>query len=91
MTIYLKRLQVTAIELKKGSSFDEAIKSLRPPIFWKDKENFRSHCKKWNLKNIEHSLDKLFNAEILCKTNSQIAMLICEKTVLQIAYRGKSL
>tara|TARA_B100000073_G_scaffold343764_1_gene349231 strand:- start:706 stop:1713 length:1008 start_codon:yes stop_codon:yes gene_type:complete len=90
LTIYLKRLQVTAIELKKGSSFDEAIKSLRPPIFWKDKENFRSHCKKWNLKNIEHSLDKLFNAEILCKTNSQTAMLICEKTILQIAYRGKS-
>ena len=36
---YLKRLKLTKIQVKKGDSFEDAIKSLKPPLFWKDKES----------------------------------------------------
>ena len=47
MLNYVQRIQVTQIALKKNNDFDSAIKSLKPPVFWKDKDNFKLHCKKW--------------------------------------------
>ena len=51
---YLVRLHKTQIEIKKTGNFDEAIKQLRPAVFWKDKDNFRNHCSKWPTKEILH-------------------------------------
>ena len=33
LMIYLKRVQKTNVEIKKGASFEEAIKELRPAVF----------------------------------------------------------
>ena len=41
---YLLRVQQTKIEMKKGNNFDSSIKILKPPVFWKDKDNFQKHC-----------------------------------------------
>lgn len=86
---YLIRIQKTKIEMKKGNNFDSAIQTLKPPLFWKDKENFQSHCLKWPLQSIESNLSKLIEAEISCKLNSKLASLNCEKSILLIADRGK--
>ena len=40
---YLLRIQQTKIEMKRGNNFDSSIKSLRPPVFWKDKDSFQRH------------------------------------------------
>ena len=44
---YLVRVHKTQIEIKKVGDFDDAIKKLRPPVFWKDKDHFRNHCSKY--------------------------------------------
>ena len=86
---YLLRVQKTKVEMKKGNNFDEAIKSLRPPVFWKDKDSFQKHCIKWPVKNIEKHIFKLLEAEILCKLDSKLAILNCEKSIMLIANDGK--
>ena len=86
---YMLRIQQTKIEIKKQKSFDEAIKILKPPLFWKDKDNFQNHCKAWPLNEIEKSLSILLNAEYKCKSESSLSPLICEKYVLNIANQGK--
>ena len=87
---YMLRVQKTKIEMKKGINFDIAIKSLRPPVFWKDKDNFERHCYKWPLSSIENSLFKLLETEVSCKLNSSLATLNCEKSILLVADSGRN-
>jgi len=86
---YMLRIQQTKIEIKKQKSFDEAIKVLKPPVFWKDKDNFKNHCNAWPLRDIEKNLNLLLNAEYKCKSENFLSPMICEKYVLNIANQGK--
>ena len=86
---YLKRVQKVKVEMKKGSNFDNAIKFLRPPLFWKDKDNFQQHCIRWPLNKIERNLSQLLDTEIDCKTNSKLSGIICERSILTICHEGK--
>ena len=86
---YLKRIKKTKIEMKKGNDFESSIKLLKPPVFWKDKDNFQKHCLKWPLHNIESNLFKLLETEITCKLNSKLTNLNCEKSILVIASNGR--
>ena len=86
---YMMRIQQTKIEIKKQKSFDEAIKVLKPPLFWKDKDNFQNHCNAWPLRDIEKNLNLLLNVEYECKSNNSLSSVICEKYVLGIANEGK--
>ena len=86
---YLVRIHKTQIELKKTGNFDEAIKQLRPPIFWKDKDNFRNHCSKWPTKDILLHIERLLEAEYRCKTQSSLNNEICEKYILSVAKKGE--
>ena len=87
---YMLRVQKTKIEMRRGNNFDIAIKSLRPPVFWKDKDNFEQHCHKWPLSSIESSLFKLLETEVSCKLNSNLAALNCEKSILLLADSGRN-
>tara|TARA_B100001996_G_C18571325_1_gene558546 strand:+ start:21 stop:1043 length:1023 start_codon:yes stop_codon:yes gene_type:complete len=86
---YLVRVHKTQIEIKKTVNFDEAIKHLRPPIFWKDKDNFRNHCSKWPSRDILHCINRLLEAEFMCKSQSSLNNAICEKYILSIAKKGE--
>ena len=86
---YLKRVQKVKVEMKKGSNFDNAIKFLRPPLFWKDKDNFQQHCVRWPLNKIERNLSQLLDTEIDCKTNSKLSSILCERSILTICHEGK--
>ncbi len=86
---YLKRLQKVKVEMKKGSDFDSAIKFLRPPLFWKEKDNFQQHCIRWPLNKIESNLSQLLDAEIDCKSNSKLSSILCERSILTICHEGK--
>ncbi len=86
---YLVRLHKTQIEIKKNGNFDEAIKQLRPAVFWKDKDNFRNHCSKWPTREILYYIERLLEAEYMCKTQSTLNNEICEKYVLSVAKKGE--
>ena len=89
MMNYLIRIQKTKIEMKKGNNFENSIKNLKPPVFWKDKDVFHRHCLKWPLQIIEKNIFKLLETEISCKLNNKLANLNCEKLILLIANNGK--
>ena len=63
---------------------ENAIKNLKPPIFWKDKPNFIEQIKKWERKKLHKILKKTYNLELeiksnsLIKTNVQIRKLIVD-------------
>tara|TARA_Y100000816_G_scaffold128003_1_gene90159 strand:+ start:1832 stop:2857 length:1026 start_codon:yes stop_codon:yes gene_type:complete len=87
---YLKRLKITKIQIKKGVTFDEAIKSLKPPVFWKDKDSFKFICNNWPLPEIEKCISLLLAAEINCIKNSETSEIMCEKFMMDITAKGRS-
>ena len=61
------------LEIKKidntNKSLDEIISNYRPPIFWKDKEIVKNQISKWNLKDSEKLISKIYQAELNIKKN----------------------
>ena len=86
---YVQRIEATQIALKKMNNFDDAIKGLKPPVFWKDKDIFQLHCKKWPIKETVNNFNILVNAELNCKTDYALTNILCERALLKIANRGK--
>tara|TARA_Y100001970_G_C14120323_1_gene795895 strand:+ start:50 stop:1072 length:1023 start_codon:yes stop_codon:yes gene_type:complete len=86
---YIMRIRLTQVELSKGKHFDEAIKVLRPPVFWKEKSDFKYHCSIWPANVIENIINDVLSSEIKCMTNNIIAKEQCEQTLFKISSTAK--
>ena len=89
MLNYVQQIQVTQIALKKNNDFDNAIKSLKPAVFWKDKDNFKLHCKKWPIKETTLNFNLLVDTELNCKSDYSLTNILCERALINIAVRGQ--
>ena len=79
------------LHLSKNTSLENAINSLRPPIFWKDKPIFLTQIKKWNLNKIKNILKKTYNLEIEVKSNSIVNKnLLMKKLIIDICVLANS-
>ena len=77
--------------LTKSSSLDDAINTIRPPIFWKDKATFKMQATKWNLNKIKKILNETYNLEIRIKSDSQIdKSLLMKKLLIDVCKMANS-
>ena len=64
------------------SSIEEAINSLKPPVFWKDKPNLTNQAKKWDKCKVQKMISLTFNLEKEIKSNNLIEKNILIKKLL---------
>ncbi len=55
---------------------DGLLSSVKPPIFWKDKDVVKKQLKVWNIENLKKIVLEINNIELLCKKNPQISKTI---------------
>ena len=72
--LYIQNLNKPKIE--------DAINSIKPPIFWKDKPVITNQAKMWNKSKIKKILNKTFDVEKKIKTNNLIEKNILIKKLL---------
>ena len=89
MLNYIQRIESTQIALKKTNNFDLAIKGLKPPVFWKEKDLFKLHCMKWPINETISNFNLLVEAELSCKNDYYLTNIICERALIKIATKGK--
>ena len=70
------------INLGIKSNIDQALNSIKPPIFWKDKSNFIEQSKKLNKNKINKIFKETYNLEIRIKSNSSYNSQILIKKLL---------
>ena len=70
------------INLSKETNLEDAISKIKPPIFWKDKPNFMTQIKKWNLLKIKKILNKTYSLEIEMKSNPSVNKNILIKKLM---------
>ena len=64
------------------SNIEDAINSLKPPIFWKDKPNLTNQAKKWDKFKIQKMINLTYNLEKKIKSNNLIEKNILIKKLL---------
>lgn len=68
--------------LTENTSLENAINTIKPPIFWKDKSVFMAQAKKWNKNKIKNVLNKTYAIEIEIKSNPIVNKNILIKKLL---------
>jgi DNA polymerase-3 subunit delta len=70
-----------------GRSADEAMKSLKPPVFFKQEASFRAQLRRWSPKALERALALLLRSEAQTKSSGMPAELIGEKALRDLSAR----
>lgn len=82
---HFRRLHLAAGAVAGGANPDQAMRALRPPVFFKRVEAFRSQLRQWPLPRVARALDRLFTAEIECKSTGLPAQTTLSHALMEIA------
>ena len=85
---HFQRLHRAAGAVAAGNSTDQAMKALRPPVFFKRAASFQRQLQAWNVSRLAGALKALTDAEIACKTTGIPAEASCRRTLLGICYQA---
>ena len=82
---HFQRLHRAAGAVAGGATPDQAVKALRPPVFFKRARAFRSQLQNWSAPRLSGALTALTEAEIACKTTGIPAEAACRRALLALA------
>lgn len=84
VSMRLMRFHLARAHMADGLSPGEAMKKLRPPVFWKETEAFQRDLMRWPLPKVSRALEILLEAESQCKTTGNPAQVLCARALLSI-------
>lgn len=67
---------------------ERAMKSLRPPVFFKQQAQFHSQARRWSPRRLHGAIDRLLRAEMDCKRTGMPAEALCRQALIEIASRA---
>jgi len=82
---HFQRLYLANGLVAEGKSPEEAMKMLRPPVFFKQTGAFRVQCSRWTAGRLETILDSIGEAEAACKSTGAPSDMICSQLLLRTA------
>jgi len=85
---HFHRLHYVAGMIKSGTPAGQAVKRLRPPLFWKVAERFKRQAAAWTPDQLAKALNRLLEAEMACKSSGAPAEVLASRALLEIAANG---
>jgi len=82
------RLHITKARIQKGEDTDGAMKKLRPEVFWKVKDAFKTQLNGWSMGQMEQALALLTSVEAKCKQTANDPHTLCSRAVLSLSQMG---
>lgn len=82
---HFQRLLQVKAAVAQGTNFETASRSLRPPIHFSRANAFRAQVQNWRIDALTAALDRIFEAEALCKTTAVPAEAVCGRTLFEVA------
>lgn len=68
-----------------GGPAEDAMKRLRPPVFWKTAAAFKAQSEAWRPAHLVRAMNKLLEAEAACKRSGAPAETLAARALLEIA------
>lgn len=82
---HFQRLHLAGSHMAAGASEDDALRALRPPVFFKMQDRFKRQLRLWPARRAAHALVLLTQAELNAKRTGLPADAICRDTLLRLA------
>jgi DNA polymerase-3 subunit delta len=82
---HFRRLHITRARIDAGEGAETAMKSLSPPVFFKQEALFRAQTQSWGLSSLANCLRRLHDLEAQCKQTGIPAETLCAQAVLGIS------
>ena len=87
---HLRRLHQAHAIIQSGKSADHAMKSLSPPVFFKQTDAFQVQLRSWKPKSLEKALQRLLEQEAQCKQTGYPVETLCGQALLSLSYRRRA-
>jgi len=69
----------------EGVPLNDALKQLRPPIFFKERDGFVAQVRAWPGKRLNSALDYVIRAEAACKKTGSPDFTIASKACMDLS------
>jgi DNA polymerase III subunit delta len=92
---YFHRLHRVRAALDAGRSFDDAVRTLRPPLFFKQKSAFQSQASGWTSDRLSDARTRIARAALAARRGGDMEEIIAERLLIElcalaaVAKRGK--
>lgn len=87
---YFRRLHRLRAAIDAGKSFDDAARGLRPPIFFKQKDDIAAQCRLWNSARLMTAMGRIGEVAKAARLNSAIETILAERLLLELATMAKA-
>ncbi|MDC0655118.1 DNA polymerase III subunit delta [bacterium] len=87
---HLQRLMLAASDYQKGMAPKEAMARLRPPVFFKQRNEFSSQLQRWTPATIGRALEIVTEAELDCKTTGMPAAAVLARALVRISAAART-
>lgn len=85
---HFQRLLTVRAYVDGGDDIGQAVGRLRPPVFWKEKDLVSAQASRWSRRPLIAVLDRLTEAERMCKRSGYPQEAVCNRVLLEIAQAG---
>jgi DNA polymerase III subunit delta len=87
---YFHRLHRVKAAVEAGRSFDDATRTLRPPLFYKQKDEFAAHCRVWTADRLVNARGRIARAAQAARLNSSLEATIAERLLIELSALAKA-
>ena len=87
---HLQRLMLAASDYQKGMAPKEAMARLRPPVFFKQRNEFSSQLQRWTPATIGRALEIVTEAELDCKTTGVPEAAVLARALIRISAAART-
>jgi DNA polymerase III subunit delta len=82
---YFQRLHRIRSDIDQGRSFDDAVRQLRPPIHFKQKDALGLQCRTWTTARLTQALSRVARAAKTARVSGTLEEAVAEELLLTLA------
>jgi DNA polymerase-3 subunit delta len=82
---YFLKLHRVRSDVDAGQRLDDALKSLRPPLFFKQKDLFSRQVRSWSRSQLDQALRRIAEAAKTARLSANLEDVIAERLILALA------
>ncbi len=79
---HVQRLSVVTTQVARGTDVRQALRSLRPPVFWKQEQRFQAQARRWSPDRLAEALSRLVDAEVELKLGQAPDRSACARAIM---------
>ena len=79
-----KRLLTIIEKYNETEDMEDTLSKIKPPIFWKEKENVKTQVFKWKIKDLKRNIYKISEIEHLVKSNSKNSLNLVSDFIMSL-------